>query len=73
MPQENQSRAATLSVEQAAKVLGISTNGCYAAIHADEVPSIRLGRRLLVPRHGLEQLLGGPLPSEPEAPAGGDR
>jgi excisionase family DNA binding protein len=47
----------TLSVEEAAKVLGIGRNLCYDRVKTGEIPAIRIGRRLLVPRRALEKLL----------------
>lgn len=49
----------TLSVEQARKVLGLSKNSIYNAIHAGEIPSIKIGGKILVPRRQLERLLAG--------------
>ena len=34
---------------------------CYDAARRGELPTIRLGRRLLVPRHALDELLGLPV------------
>ncbi len=47
----------TLTVEEVATILGISRNGTYEAIRRGEIPALRLGRRLVVPRQALEQLL----------------
>ena len=47
----------TFSVDQTAKLLGLSRNGAYEAIARGEVPSIRIGRRLLVPRIALARML----------------
>lgn len=47
-----------LSVEQTAKVLGISRGLAFAAVRAGDIPSIRIGRRILVPRDRLRQMLG---------------
>ena len=47
----------TLTVEEAAQVLGIGRNSTYEAIKRGEIPALRLGRRLVVPRQALEQLL----------------
>jgi len=47
----------TLSVPEAAKVLGIGRNLCYDRVKTGEIPVIRIGRRLLVPRRALEKLL----------------
>jgi excisionase family DNA binding protein len=48
----------TLTVEEAAKVLGIGRNAAYRAIHTGEIPALRIGRRLLVLRAKLDHLLG---------------
>jgi excisionase family DNA binding protein len=48
----------TLSVEEAGcEVLGLSRAGAYAAAKSGSLPVIRLGRRMVVPRHALERLL----------------
>ena len=49
----------TVTVEEAAEILGISRAFAYALVRRDELPSLRLGRRLVVPRRALEQLLEG--------------
>ena len=50
----------TLSVVEAARVLGIGRNLCYDRIRTGEIPSLRIGRRLVVPRAALEKLLAEP-------------
>lgn len=47
----------TLSVEEAAALLGISRALAYELIARGELPSLRLGRRIVVPRRALEQLV----------------
>ena len=47
-----------LTVEEAAAYLSLSRGSAYQAIRAGEIPSIRIGRRLLVPRAALEAMLG---------------
>ena len=47
----------TLSVPEAAKLLGIGKNLAYEAVQRGEIPSIKVGRRLLIPRVALEQML----------------
>lgn len=47
----------TLTVEEAARCLGIGRSGAYAAARAGEIPVIRVGRRLLVPRAALDRWL----------------
>jgi excisionase family DNA binding protein len=50
----------TLSVTEAAGVLGISRAFAYVLVARGELPSLRLGRRVVVPRHALEQLIDKP-------------
>ena len=48
---------ATLTVSETAVRLGLGRNATYEAIRRGEVPSIRVGRRILVPRDALERWL----------------
>ena len=45
------------SVDEARKLLGISRGLVYQAIHAGQIPSIRVGRRVLIPRAALQRFL----------------
>jgi len=45
-----------LSVQQAAFLAGIGTTFAWELIRTGTLPSIRLGRRVLVPRTSLEKL-----------------
>lgn len=47
----------TLSVIEAATILGISRNKCYQGVANGEIPSIRIGRRIVVPAAALDRLL----------------
>ena len=47
----------TLTVEEVAATLGISRAFAYEAVRRGEIPSIRIGRRVLVPRAALEKLI----------------
>lgn len=49
----------TLTVEEAAGLLGISRAFAYEAVRRGEIPSIRIGRRVLVPRVALDRLVSG--------------
>jgi excisionase family DNA binding protein len=49
--------SATLSVEETAKVLGIGRNSAYEGVRTGQIPSIRIGKRILVPRVALERIL----------------
>ena len=46
-----------VTVDQAAKALGISRGLAYEMARQGRIPAIRLGRRLLVPRLALERML----------------
>ena len=48
----------TYTVPEAGRLLGISRGAAYAAAADKTIPTIRIGRRLLVPRAALERLLG---------------
>lgn len=58
MTSRDQQRA-TLTVDEAALRLGIGRNAAYDAVKRGEIPSIRIGRRLLVPVAALERMLAG--------------
>lgn len=48
----------TFSVEEAGcEILGLSKCSAYAAAKNGSLPTVRLGRRLIVPRLALERLL----------------
>lgn len=47
----------TLSVSEAAQILGISRAHAYDCVRSGELPSITLGRRVVVPRQAIEELL----------------
>ena len=47
----------TYTVDETAELLGIGKNSAYEAIRRGEIPALRLGRRLVVPRKALERLL----------------
>lgn len=49
--------ALCVSLLIAAEMLGISTGLCYRLVHEGQIPSIRLGRRILIPVAALNELL----------------
>ena len=49
----------TFTVDEVAKLLGISRTLAYELVSRKVLPSIRLGRRIVVPRKALEEFLGG--------------
>lgn len=48
---------ATMTVEQAAEVLGISRGLAYRAASRGEIPAVKIGGRLLVPSAQLQAML----------------
>ncbi len=45
------------TIPEAAKKLGIGRNTAYEAAHRGQIPTIKIGKRLLVPREALERQL----------------
>lgn len=63
-------RRATITVEEAAKLLGIGRTAAYQAARRGQLPTRRLGRRLLVPVPALLEWLRtcGPDAEDPLPP-----
>jgi excisionase family DNA binding protein len=57
---EGQGGRLVFTVEEAAYLLNISRALAYDLVARGDLPSIRLGRRIAVPRRQLEMLLEGP-------------
>ena len=49
----------TVTVTEAAELLGISRGMAYECVRTGEIPSGRLRGRILVPRQRLDELLAG--------------
>jgi excisionase family DNA binding protein len=45
------------SVEEAAQLLGVSRAHAYELVARNELPHLRLGRRIVVPKHVIDELL----------------
>jgi excisionase family DNA binding protein len=54
---EQEQERETLTVEEAGRVVGISRSAAYQAVARGELPALRIGRRLVVPRVALDRLL----------------
>ena len=59
----------TLTVDESAVYLGIGRQLAYKMANDGRLPTIRMGKRMLVPRAALDQLLSVPTPI-PTAPNG---
>ena len=47
----------TLTIEETAKCLGVSRRICYEAARIGQIPTIHIGRRILVPIAALDRML----------------
>jgi excisionase family DNA binding protein len=47
----------TYDVPEAGRLLGLSRNGAYAAAKAGLIPVLNIGRRMLVPKAALHEML----------------
>jgi excisionase family DNA binding protein len=64
-PVEFATERLTLTADEVAAILGLSRTRVYDSIHAGELPSIRFGRRILVPAKPLYDLINGTGPGSP--------
>lgn len=46
-----------LTVEHAGRLLGLSRTASYDAVHRNELPVLRFGRRLVVPTNAILRML----------------
>ncbi|MBV8890490.1 MAG: helix-turn-helix domain-containing protein [Acidobacteria bacterium] len=53
----NTNSPAVFTVCEVAKILRIGKISAYQAVARGEVPCLRIGRRILIPRHALESIL----------------
>jgi len=49
----------TVTVEEAARLLGISRTLAYELVARGKLPYLRLGRRIVIPARALEALVDG--------------
>jgi excisionase family DNA binding protein len=54
----------TMSVEAAGKLFHLSRQSAYQAVARGEIPSLRFGRRLVVPTAAVLEMLGLRQPAE---------
>ena len=63
---EPMEQKATISVREASRLLGTGLNQTYEACRQGTIPTIKVGKRILIPRPAFERLLAG----EPCRPTG---
>jgi excisionase family DNA binding protein len=57
--------SATMSVDAAARYLGISRSHAYDLVRAGEIPHLKLGRRIVIPRRELDTMIGRGVSRQP--------
>jgi excisionase family DNA binding protein len=58
-PTHTSGEPVVISVAQAALLAGVSRQSAYEAARRGEIPTVRIGRRILVPRVKLLRILNG--------------
>ena len=56
---DQQTERLVYTVEEAGRLLDVSRTTAYECVRTRQLPSIRLGRRIVVPRAAIEALLAG--------------
>ena len=54
---DQQEKSLVFSVSEVAQLLGISKPNAYTLLHRGQIPCIRYGRRMLIPRFALMKML----------------
>jgi excisionase family DNA binding protein len=56
-PEQADLERLTYQVEEVAKILGIGRNQAYEAVRSGQIPAIRIGKRLLIPKAAIRRML----------------
>ena len=56
----NSEHKLTLSVDEVARLLGVSPGLVYEFVRKEQLPAVRLGRRVLIPRRAVDALVAEP-------------
>jgi excisionase family DNA binding protein len=54
---KGQTERLTYDIEEAGRKLGVGRNKAYEAARAGQIPTIRIGKRLLVPKAAFDRLV----------------
>jgi excisionase family DNA binding protein len=66
-PDEKSFRRKTKTVPEVAAELGIGRNAAYEAVKRGEIPTVKIGRRLLVPRDAVDRILQRAMEPQPQS------
>lgn len=55
----------TITVDECAKLLGISRGLCFQMVHEGKIPHLRFNKRILIPKWAIQHLLQEPQPLNP--------
>ena len=47
----------TLTADEVAEILGVAVPTVYAAVKRGELPAVRIGDRVLIPKNALQRML----------------
>ena len=72
-PSDPMNERLTFTVDEVARLLGVSRSGAYDSITRGEIPSFNIGRRVLVPRDAFLDMLKPPPRRRPDGPWGRGR
>lgn len=56
-----------VSVPRAGRTIGLGRNASYEAAKRGDLPTIKIGRRLIVPLEALKRMLGSARPNDTSA------
>ena len=65
MSDPSNTKAHTMTVTETATMLGISRSSAYECVRTGSIPSIRLGRRIVIPKQAIVNILdvASPVPA----------
>ena len=72
-PRDSMNERLTFTVDEVARLLGVSRSGAYDSITRGEIPSLNIGRRVLVPRDAFLEMLQPRPRRRPDGPWGRGR
>ena len=56
--EEIDTKRLTVTVDECARILGISRGLCFQMVHEGKIPHLRFNKRIVIPQWAIEDLLG---------------